>query len=128
MVELPYVFLQAAVYVVIVFSLMGFEWTTVKFFWYLFFMYFTLLYFTLWNMEPFFRIPDPTNCEYLPHLILIIYFCLSVSQLQTYTPITKLFSFFLFISFVFLIKNRGSLYGGDGTIGHVQWLGPCTDW
>lgn len=30
--------------------MIGFEWTVVKFFWYLFFMYFTLLYFTFYGM------------------------------------------------------------------------------
>lgn len=30
--------------------MIGFEWTTDKFFWYLFFMYFTLLYFTFYGM------------------------------------------------------------------------------
>lgn len=30
--------------------MIGFEWTVVKFFWYLFFMYFTLAYFTFYGM------------------------------------------------------------------------------
>ena len=30
--------------------MMAFEWTVMKFLWYLFFMYFTLLYFTLYGM------------------------------------------------------------------------------
>ncbi|KAI7986390.1 Pleiotropic drug resistance protein 1 [Camellia lanceoleosa] len=49
-IELPYVFAQAAVYGFIVYAMIGFEWTVTKFFWYLFFMYFTLLYFTLYGM------------------------------------------------------------------------------
>ncbi|KAL7162378.1 hypothetical protein ACSBR2_042793 [Camellia fascicularis] len=49
-IALPYVFAQAAVYGVIVYAMIGFEWTVTKFFWYLFFMYFTLLYFTLYGM------------------------------------------------------------------------------
>ncbi|CAL5444030.1 unnamed protein product [Camellia sinensis] len=49
-IELPYVFAQAAVYGVIVYAMIGFEWTVTKFFWYLFFMYFSLLYFTLYGM------------------------------------------------------------------------------
>ncbi|KAF8365226.1 hypothetical protein HHK36_032758 [Tetracentron sinense] len=39
---LPYAFGQALVYGVIVYAMIGFEWTVVKFCWYLFFMYFTL--------------------------------------------------------------------------------------
>ena len=37
-------------YGVIVYAMIGFEWTAAKFFWYLFFMYFTLLYFTFYGM------------------------------------------------------------------------------
>jgi hypothetical protein len=37
-------------YGVIVYAMIGFDWTAEKFFWYLFFMYFTLLYFTFYGM------------------------------------------------------------------------------
>nr|POF16093.1 pleiotropic drug resistance protein 1 [Quercus suber] len=49
-IELPYVFAQAVFYGIIVYAMIGFEWTVAKFFWYLFFMYFTLLYFTFYGM------------------------------------------------------------------------------
>lgn len=49
-IELPYVFAQSAVYGVIVYAMIGFEWTFAKFMWYSFFMYFTLLYFTFYGM------------------------------------------------------------------------------
>ncbi|GAB4842033.1 transcription factor [Ancistrocladus abbreviatus] len=49
-IEIPYVLTQAAVYGLIVYAMIGFEWTIAKFFWYLFFMYFTLLYFTFYGM------------------------------------------------------------------------------
>ncbi|PVH64073.1 hypothetical protein PAHAL_2G178700 [Panicum hallii] len=49
-IELPYALVQATVYGVIVYAMIGFEWTAAKFFWYLFFMYFTLLYFTYYGM------------------------------------------------------------------------------
>ncbi|KAK9022549.1 hypothetical protein V6N11_002802 [Hibiscus sabdariffa] len=49
-VELPYVFVQAMTYGIIVYSMMAFERTAAKFFWYIFFMYFTLLYFTFFGM------------------------------------------------------------------------------
>ncbi|XVF74663.1 hypothetical protein PTKIN_Ptkin13bG0129500 [Pterospermum kingtungense] len=49
-VELPYIFVQALTYGIIVYSMMGFEWNALKFFWYLFFIYFTLLYFTFFGM------------------------------------------------------------------------------
>src|ERR1044072_9383602 len=50
LVELPYVFFQAVTYSLIVYAMVGFEWTAEKYFWYLFFMYFTLLYFTFYGM------------------------------------------------------------------------------
>jgi hypothetical protein len=49
-IELPYTLAQATVYGTIVYSMIGFEWTATKFFWYLFFMYFTFLYFTFYGM------------------------------------------------------------------------------
>ncbi|KAL8153222.1 hypothetical protein V2J09_010982 [Rumex salicifolius] len=49
-IELPYCFVQAAVYGIIVYAMMNFQWTAAKFIWYLFFMYFTLLYFTYYGM------------------------------------------------------------------------------
>ncbi|KAF8696860.1 hypothetical protein HU200_036499 [Digitaria exilis] len=49
-IELPYTLVQASVYGIIVYSMIGFEWTFAKFFWYLFFMYFTFLYFTFYGM------------------------------------------------------------------------------
>ncbi|KAM0873038.1 hypothetical protein ACQ4PT_038324 [Festuca glaucescens] len=49
-IEFPYVMVQALIYGVLVYSMIGFEWTVAKFLWYLFFMYFTLLYFTFYGM------------------------------------------------------------------------------
>ncbi|GMI78069.1 pleiotropic drug resistance 12, ATP-binding cassette G40, PLEIOTROPIC DRUG RESISTANCE 12 [Hibiscus trionum] len=50
LIEIPYIFIQTAVYGLIVYAMIAFEWTAAKFFWYLFFMYFTLLYFTFYGM------------------------------------------------------------------------------
>ncbi|CAI0420438.1 unnamed protein product [Linum tenue] len=50
LIEIPYVFSQALVYGLLVYSMIGFEWTAAKFFWYIFFIYFTLLYFTYYGM------------------------------------------------------------------------------
>ncbi|AES81585.2 drug resistance transporter-like ABC domain protein [Medicago truncatula] len=49
-IELPYVFVQAVVYGIVVYVMIGFEWTLVKVVWCLFFMYFTFLYFTFYGM------------------------------------------------------------------------------
>ncbi|KAH9724818.1 ABC transporter G family member 40 [Citrus sinensis] len=50
MIEIPYVLVLSVVYGVIVYAMIGFEWTAAKFFWYLFFMFFSLLYFTFYGM------------------------------------------------------------------------------
>ncbi|KAB5564919.1 hypothetical protein DKX38_004973 [Salix brachista] len=50
LIELPYILTQSLVYGLIVYAMIGFEWTAAKFFWYLFFMFFTLLYFTFYGM------------------------------------------------------------------------------
>ncbi|XP_058074641.1 ABC transporter G family member 39-like [Magnolia sinica] len=49
-IEVPYIFVQTVVYGVIVYAMIGFDWTVAKFLWYLFFMFFTLLYFTFYGM------------------------------------------------------------------------------
>ncbi|KAF7804589.1 pleiotropic drug resistance protein 1-like [Senna tora] len=50
LIELPYVFIQAVVYGIVVYAMIGFEWSVTKVLWYLFFMYFTFLYFTFYGM------------------------------------------------------------------------------
>ncbi|KAJ7531928.1 hypothetical protein O6H91_14G065000 [Diphasiastrum complanatum] len=49
-IEIPYIFVQAVIYGVLVYSMVGFEWTVAKFLWFMFFMYFTFLYFTFYGM------------------------------------------------------------------------------
>ncbi|KAK8595741.1 hypothetical protein V6N12_064251 [Hibiscus sabdariffa] len=57
-IELPYILVQTVIYGVIVYAMIGFEWTAPKFFWYLFFMYFTFLYFTFFGMMTVAITPD----------------------------------------------------------------------
>ncbi|XP_050366553.1 pleiotropic drug resistance protein 1-like [Argentina anserina] len=49
-IELPYILVQTLIYGVIVYAMIGFDWTVSKFLWYIFFMYFTFLYFTFYGM------------------------------------------------------------------------------
>jgi hypothetical protein len=49
-IELPYVFVQSVVYGIIVYAMIGFEWTMVKVLWCIFYMFFTFLYFTYYGM------------------------------------------------------------------------------
>ncbi|KAL2544694.1 ABC transporter G family member 40 [Forsythia ovata] len=50
LIEIPYVLVQSVVYGLIVYSMMGLEWTVAKFLWFLFFLFFSLLYFVLYGM------------------------------------------------------------------------------
>ena len=50
LIEIPYLFVQTTVYALITYSMINFEWTAEKFFWYMYFMYFTFMYFTYYGM------------------------------------------------------------------------------
>jgi ABC-type multidrug transport system permease subunit len=50
LIEIPYVLAQASLYALIVYSMIGFEWTVAKFFWFLFVLYFSLISFTFYGM------------------------------------------------------------------------------
>ncbi|EEF48302.1 ATP-binding cassette transporter, putative [Ricinus communis] len=50
LIELPYVLVQTIIYGVLMYAMIGFEWTVSKCFWFLFFMYFTFLYFSFYGM------------------------------------------------------------------------------
>ena len=50
LIEVPYVFVQAAVYGVIVYAMIDFQWKAAKFLWFFFFMFFTFLYYTYYGM------------------------------------------------------------------------------
>ncbi|CAI9286405.1 unnamed protein product [Lactuca saligna] len=49
-VEIPYIFSQSVVFGLIVYAMIGFDWTVVKFFWFLFIMFCCLLYMTYFGM------------------------------------------------------------------------------
>lgn len=49
-VEIPYVLVQTIYYTLIVYAMVCFEWTAVKFFWFFFITFFSFLYFTYYGM------------------------------------------------------------------------------
>ncbi|KAL2454822.1 ABC transporter G family member 29 [Abeliophyllum distichum] len=49
-VEIPYVFLQTTYYSLIVYAMVSFQWTLVKFLWFFFITFFSFLYFTYYGM------------------------------------------------------------------------------
>ncbi|KAH9611644.1 hypothetical protein KSS87_005311, partial [Heliosperma pusillum] len=107
LIEIPYIFVQALVYGVIVYAMIGFEWTAAKFLWYLFFMFFTLCYFTYYGMMTVAITPNH-------HVAAII--------ASAFYGIWNLFSGYL----IQLYPNRKYPYGGDGTTTFAQSHGPCT--
>ncbi|XP_042501406.1 ABC transporter G family member 42-like [Macadamia integrifolia] len=48
--EIPFVFVQTTYYTLIVYAMVSFEWTVVKFFWFFFISFFSFLYFTYYGM------------------------------------------------------------------------------
>ncbi|KAM3267327.1 hypothetical protein P3S67_032499 [Capsicum chacoense] len=74
-IEIPYVLMQSVSYGVIVYAMIGFEWTASKFFWYLFIMYFTLLYFTFYGMMTVAVTPNENVSQ------IVVYFFHSVWNL-----------------------------------------------
>ncbi|KAJ0680275.1 putative ABC-type ferric hydroxamate transporter [Helianthus annuus] len=49
-VEIPYVFVEAACYALIVYPMVSFDWTAPKFFWFFFISFFSFLYFTYYGL------------------------------------------------------------------------------
>ena len=45
-----YVAIQTAAYVLLIYSMIGFEWNVARFFWFYYFMYMCFVYFTLYGM------------------------------------------------------------------------------
>nr|CAN67768.1 hypothetical protein VITISV_013070 [Vitis vinifera] len=112
LVEIPYVFAQAVAYGVIVYAMIGFEWTAAKFFWYLFFMFFTLLYFTFYGMMAVAATPN----QHIASIVAVAFY-----------GIWNLFSGFIVPRNVSAL-NLEFRCGGDGIIGYVQLHGLCMDW
>ncbi|XP_075104943.1 pleiotropic drug resistance protein 1-like [Nicotiana tabacum] len=71
-IEMPYVFVQAVFYGVIVYAMIGFEWTVTKFFWYLFITYFTLLYFTFYGLMSVAVTPN----QHIAQIVALFFFAM----------------------------------------------------
>ncbi|KAG6431202.1 hypothetical protein SASPL_109279 [Salvia splendens] len=67
---LPHILIQTLIYGVIVYAMVGFEWTVLKFFWYILFTYLTLLYFTLYGMITVaVKVDFPSTCMLMYNLM-----------------------------------------------------------
>lgn len=146
MIELPYLFIQTIIYGVIVYVMIGFEWTVAKFFWYLFFMYFTLLYFTLYGMMTVAVTPNHSIAAIISSAFYAIWnlFCGFVvpktvsSILEHYWKFwTSFFGSMINLKnsklatnsslLFFLFYNRECQCGGDGIITFAPFLGHYMD-
>ncbi|KAK7377262.1 hypothetical protein VNO80_02684 [Phaseolus coccineus] len=58
-IELPHILVQALIYGIIVYAMMGFEWTASKVFWNLYYTYFSFLYYTFYGMMTMAITPNP---------------------------------------------------------------------
>ncbi|KAA3489342.1 pleiotropic drug resistance protein 1-like [Gossypium australe] len=125
LIEIPYIFVQASVYGIIVYSMIGFEWTAAKFFWYIFFMFFTLLYFTFYGMMAIAVTPN----SHIAAIVSSAFYGLwnLFSGFIIPRPVAGLFSIYTNTeyklyshSFQSFTIYRVCQYGGDGTIGFVQ--------
>jgi hypothetical protein len=131
-IELPYLLLQTIIYGVIVYAMIGFEWTATKFFWYLFFMYITLVYYTFYGMMSVAVTPNHSIASVVSSAFYAIWnlfsgfvvprtvsFLLNLDQIRSQTPSLNLFHS--------VVHCRGFQCGGDGTTISVLSLGPCMD-
>ena len=156
LIEVPYAFVQAMVYDVIVYVLIGFEWTAAKFFWYLFFTYFSLLYFTfygmmtvavtpnyhissiiasafytIWNLFSGFIVPRPVSFSTLFQLYFFFFFSTSLLYICQIFHITNLFSLVFYFTTLSTIENpylvEMVLLGMSISLDLV-WIGCITVW
>ncbi|XP_016549000.2 pleiotropic drug resistance protein 1-like [Capsicum annuum] len=71
-IEIPYIFVQAVFYGVIVYAMIGFKCTITKFFRYLFVMFFTLLYFTFKAMMSIAVAPN----QNIAHIVSLFFYAM----------------------------------------------------
>lgn len=149
LIEIPYIFVQTTVYALITYSMINFEWTAKKFFWYMYFMYFTFMYFTYYGMM---MVALTVNAEVASIVASFFYSFFNLfSGFLIPKPVRKSFSKLLLLKLHFTAlwskckvafnkvsgtywhdwnfgECREFQYGGDGIIGHVLWHGQFMAW
>lgn len=135
MIEIPYVFVQSLVYGLIVYSMMSFDWTAEKFFWFLFFFFFSLLYFVLYGMMTVAVTPNHNVAAIISSFFYGIWNLFSGFVVPR--PVSSHTSIYFYtnkppLCIIVLIKNyslslnRKSRFGGGGTTGPLPCHTPCT--
>lgn len=90
LVEIPYVLLQVILYAAITYSLIGFDWTAAKFFWFLYILFFGVLAFTYYGMMMVALTPNAT---------------LAIICASFFYALFNLFSGFLIVKTVCLLRQ-----------------------
>lgn len=132
-IEIPYIFVQTTLYGVVVYAMIGFDWTADKFFWYIFFMYFTLLYYTFYGMmavavTPNHHIAAIVSSSFYLIWMLFSGFIIPKTVSFTFAPCIFLESELITQHSEFSSCNRGFQCDGDGTVTFALLLGLCTGW
>lgn len=140
-IEIPYALIQSIIYGIIVYSMIGFEWTVSKFFYYLMFMYLTFLYFTFHGMMIVAITPNNTISAVVSSAFYPLWNVISGYLIpKTVSAYTKCVCIYVFYIHMFVYQydgiyshqssggDRDFLYGGDGSIGLARPLGVCMDY
>ncbi|KAL6621304.1 hypothetical protein ACP70R_033736 [Stipagrostis hirtigluma subsp. patula] len=106
-IELPHILVLTVIYGSLVYSMMGFEWSIAKLFWYLFFMYFALLYFTFYGMMSVGLTPNERIAAIISAAIYNAW---------------NLFSGYL------IPRPKKFLFGGGGSVGFARLHGRYMVW
>lgn len=129
-------FVESVIYSLIVYSMMSFQWTPAKFFWFFYISFLTFLYFTYYGMMSVAMTPNPQVASIfaasfysLFNLFSGFFVPRSVSHfLASLKYDSKPLCITIYVNFnsnhVLFRKSR---CGGFGTIGFVQWHGQSTD-
>lgn len=135
-------FVETLVYTLVVYPMMSFEWTLVKFFWFFYVSFFTFLYFTYYGMM---TVSISPNGQVASIFAAAFYSFFNLfSGFFVARSVSHTFSFFLLqlnfknlkpcamqtlwahLIFCLVFRFRKSQNGGFGTIGFARWHGQFT--
>ena len=130
--EIPYVFVQTSYYTLIVYAMMSFQWTAVKFFWFFFVSYFSFLYFTYYGMMTVSISPNHEVAGIFAAAFYSLFNLFSgffIPRPVSCVPISddccSSCFFVRSITYSVLALSRKSPNGGSGTTGFAHWHGQC---
>ena len=134
-IEMVYIAVQTMVYTLILYSMIGFEWTAAKFFLFYFFILTCYIYFTLYGMmlvalTPNHHLAAICMSFFLSFWNLFSGFLISRKVCNSYSIYVNSNTRFCHYVHSLCIQNSllpthcsKSPYGGGGTIGLLLWLG-----